>query len=71
MANHEKAQWQALKWILRYIIGYLSTVMVYGGATSDNKTEIKGFVDSNYLGCMDTIKSLSRYVFTMLGITIS
>ena len=32
MSNPKRAQWQALKRILRYIKGSLSRVLVYGGA---------------------------------------
>ena len=72
MASPGKAHWQALKWILRYINGSLSRVLIYDGACGDDsKFKIKGFVDSDYAGCMDSRKSISGFVFTMFGTTIS
>ena len=71
-ANPGKAHWKALKWILRYNNGYLNKVLIYGGALDeDNKSIIEGYVDSDYAGCMDSRKSISGYVFTMFGTTIS
>lgn len=72
MANPWKAYWQALKCILRYINGSLRRVLIYGGACGDDsKVKIEGFVDYDYAGCMDSIKSIFGYVFIMFGITIS
>lgn len=34
-------------------------VLIYGGACGDDKkVEIEGFVDSDYAGCMNSIKSI-------------
>src|SRR4051812_3675682 len=72
MANPGKAHWQALKWILRYINWSLNIVLIYGGALGeDSKAVIEGYVDSDFPGCMDSRKSISGYVFTMFGTTIS
>ncbi|XP_050875510.1 uncharacterized protein LOC127079130 [Lathyrus oleraceus] len=70
-ANPGKAHWQALKWILRCIKGYMSRVLVYGGATSDVEAEVKILVNSNHAGCIDTIKSLYGYVFIMFDTSIN
>lgn len=59
-----------MKWILRYIKGSLSRILVYGGAMSDGESEVEGFVDSDYVGCMDTRQYLSGYVFTMFDTII-
>lgn len=62
---------QTLKWILKYIKGSISRVLIYGGAMNqDEHREIEGFLDSNYAKCMDTMKSLSSYIFTMFGTSI-
>lgn len=71
MANPGKAHWQGLKWILRYIKGFMSKVLVYGWAMSDGEVDDKGFVEFDHVGYMDTRKYLSRYVFVMFGTTIS
>ena len=58
MSNLGKVHWQALKWILRYIKGSLGKGLVYGGAdkNSYSSVAIEGFVDSDYVGCLDTRK---------------
>ncbi|RZB80703.1 Retrovirus-related Pol polyprotein from transposon TNT 1-94 [Glycine soja] len=71
MANPGKAHWQALKWILKYIRGSLGRVLVYGGARNSRRTAvIEGFVDSDYAGCLDSRKSLTRFVFTALALQL-
>lgn len=46
--------------------------MVYGGARDRKGTTTnEGFVDSDYVGCLYTRKSLIGYVFTTYGIAIS
>lgn len=58
LENYEKVHWEALKWILRYINRSLSKILIYGGACGDdNKVEVEGFVNSDYAGCMDSIKN--------------
>ena len=73
MSNPGKVHWQALKWILRYIKGSLGKGLVYGGAyeNSYSPVAIEGFVDSDYVGCLDTRKSITGYIFTTFGTTIS
>lgn len=71
MVNSRKARWKALKSIVKYTKGSLRRVLVYRGGKNDGKVEVKRFVDTEYAGCMDTIKSFSGYVFTMFDTTIS
>lgn len=61
-----KEHWQALKWILRYLNGSRSVGLLYQ-ASGQEREEVKGFVDSDYAGCLDTRKSLSGYIFTACG----
>ena len=62
MSNSGKEHWQALKLILRYIKGSFRKGLVYGGTNrnSYSSAAIEGFVDSDYDGCLDTRKSLTR-----------
>ena len=73
MANLGKAHWQALKWILRYIKGSIGKSLIYGEVEGyqENTFVIEGFVDSDFVGCLDTKKSLTSYVFTAFGTAIS
>jgi len=46
--------------------------LVYDGAKqSARDAPIEGFFDSDYVGCLNTIKSLISYIFTTYGIAIS
>ena len=61
-----------MNWILKYINGFLNRVLIYGRALGeDSKAVIKGCVDSDYAGCMDSRKSIFGYIFTMFATTIS
>ena len=59
--------------MLRYVKGTVEKGLVYGGASSgcDEASVIKGFVDSDYAGCLDTRKSLTGFIFTAYWTTIS
>lgn len=59
-----------MKWLLRYVVGSSNLKLVYIG----NKTssyEVKGYCDSDFVGDLDKRRSLSRYVFTLGGNTVS
>jgi len=73
MSNPRKVHWQSLKWILRYIKGSLGKGLAYGRAdkNSYSSAAIEGLVDFDYVGCLDTRKSLTRYNFNAFGTTIS
>ncbi|XP_062080657.1 secreted RxLR effector protein 161-like [Humulus lupulus] len=58
--------WKALKWIMRYVKGTLDLGLMYS-ANSEYRTEIEGYVDSDYAGSLDTRRSLTGYAFTALG----
>ncbi|XP_073056988.1 secreted RxLR effector protein 161-like [Primulina eburnea] len=63
MANPGEEHWLALKWILRYIKGTMNHGLMYRVGTV-NGNPIKGYVDSDYAGSIDTRKSFSWYLFT-------
>ena len=47
-------------------------MLIYGGAKERKKaTMIKGFVDSDYVGCLDSRKSLTGYIFAAFGTIIN
>jgi len=71
MSNLDRAHRQTLKWILYYLKGSLRMVIIYDKARqSVIDATIKGFVDSNFFGCLNSTKSLTDYVFTTHDITI-
>ncbi|KAL6342466.1 hypothetical protein AAG906_011156 [Vitis piasezkii] len=70
MSCPRKPHWQAIKWLFQYLACSRSLGLVYGG-NSRLGTELQGFVDADYAGNIDTVKSLTRYVFTMFGGVVS
>ncbi|XP_073014568.1 secreted RxLR effector protein 161-like [Primulina eburnea] len=70
MANPGKTHWEALKWVMRYLKGTVRYRLVYGRANEITEA-LNGFVDSDFARCIDTRKSITGYVFTMFGTTIS
>lgn len=58
MANPGEEHWSAVKWILRYIRGTLSTCLIFKGSEV-NGNLVNEYVDSDYAGSMDTRKSLT------------
>lgn len=67
MANPAKEHWQAVKWIFRYLKGTHSSHLEF----SRDTTNLIGYVDADYAGCMDTRRSTSAYVFTFGGCAVS
>ena len=59
--------------VLRYIKGTLDKGIIFGVNIEHVSSEkvIIGYVDSDFAGCLDTRKSLTGYVFTSCGTTIS
>ena len=66
MANLGKENQLAMKWLLRYISGTTGYGFVY--MKHGDRVEIKGFVDSTYVGDRDNRKSTSAYFFIFLVI---
>ena len=56
-----------MKWIMRYLRGTSDTCLCFG--TSDLK--LKGFVDADLAGDIDSRKSTTGFVFTLGGTAIS
>nr|GEY81966.1 protein like COV 3-like [Tanacetum cinerariifolium] len=47
LANLGKNHWEAVKWILKYLLGIVNVGLVYG-TNHGNHMDVTGFVDSNY-----------------------
>ena len=67
LANPGKQHWEAVKWILRYLVGTMDACLEYGKGNE----KLAGFVDSDYAGDLDKRRSLTGYVFTLGGCAIS
>uniref|UniRef100_A0A803PBJ2 Uncharacterized protein n=1 Tax=Cannabis sativa TaxID=3483 RepID=A0A803PBJ2_CANSA len=55
--------WEALKCVLRYVRGTLVVGLIYNSKT-ENREEVTGYVDSNFVGCLNTRRSTTGYAFT-------
>ncbi|KAJ4744606.1 Gag-Pol polyprotein [Rhynchospora pubera] len=68
MSNPGWENWQAVKWILRYLKGTRGLRLCFGG---DSKLAIEGYVDADHAGCSETRKSTTGFVFTIGGGAVS
>jgi hypothetical protein len=61
--NLDKPHWDGVKKALRYLQGTKGLMLTY--KKSDAPLEIVGYSDSDFMGCLDTEKSTSGYIFTL------
>ena len=62
MSNPGREYWEGIKWLLRYLKGTSDMGLVF---KSYKEGEIiKGYVDSNFSGDKDKIRSIISYIFT-------
>ena len=54
--------WKAIKKVLRYIQGTKDHMLTY---RRSNHLNVIGYSDSNFVGCVDTRKSILGYVFLL------
>jgi hypothetical protein len=67
MNNPGKEHWEGVKWILRYLRGFATHTLCFGGL----ETILHGYINSNMAGDKDSRRSTKGYVFTIGGTTIS
>ena len=60
-------RWNVVKWILIYLRGTSNKCLHFGGST----TNLQGYVDSYLAGDTDSRQSITGYVFTTGGETVS
>ena len=70
MSFPSRDDWQAVKWLLRYLNGSSKLGLVYGKAKND-QVKIKSFCDANFAADLDKRRSLTGYVFTFGGNVVS
>ena len=70
MHDPGKEHWQAVKWILRYILNTVDVGLVF---ERDEKIGqgVVGYCDSDYAGDQDTRRSTTGYVFTLAKAPVS
>jgi hypothetical protein len=67
MNNPSKEHWEEVKCILRYLRGTTTRALCFGGLD----TFLQGYVDSDMAGDKDSRRSITGYVFTIGGTTVS
>ncbi|MCO5611398.1 hypothetical protein L7F22_065651 [Adiantum nelumboides] len=67
MSNPSKQDWDTVRCILRYLIGTLELSLCYG----EQDMSLSGYAHSDYAWSIDSRKSTSGYVFTIVGGPIS
>ena len=67
MANPDKEHWNDVQWIFRYLGGTSNACLQFGKSGD----EFVGYVDSDYAGDLDKMRSLTGYVFTIGGCAVS
>lgn len=70
MGNLGKCHWEAVKWILRYLNGSVGLGIMFGGA-KNTSSKILGYVGSDFAGDLDRGRSVTGFVFTSFGGTVS
>ena len=61
-----KEHWNAVKWILRYLLGTIDVGLEFVRDMNNNHLCV-GYVDSDYAGDLDKRRSTTGYVFTLAG----
>ncbi|XP_047942673.1 secreted RxLR effector protein 161-like [Salvia hispanica] len=69
MSNPGHVHWEALKWLLRYLMQTANYGLCY--SKCDDGFLLTSFVDSNYANDRDKMKSTTSYVFTVCRSCIS
>ncbi|KAL5555664.1 hypothetical protein UlMin_037900 [Ulmus minor] len=70
MINPGKSNWEAMKWLFRYIKGTTDIGLIYE-KKKGTKLGLEGFVDYDYTGNKDNMRSTTLYYFCLSGCCIS
>lgn len=70
ISNPGKDHWQAIKSIFRQIKGTVEVGLIFKHAV-ECVDVVSGYVGSDYAGIIDTRRSLTRYIFTVYGTSVS
>jgi hypothetical protein len=66
--NPSMNHWKASKRVLRYLKRMKNHILIY---RRSDKLEVIGYIDSDFAGCVDSLKSISGYIFMLAGGVIS
>ena len=68
LSNPRIDHWKASKRVLRYLQRTKDCMLTY---QMSNKLEIVGYIDSDFTGCQDSMKSTSSYIYLLAGGVVS
>jgi hypothetical protein len=68
LSNPGLNHWKAAKMVLRYLQRTKNHMLTY---RRSNKLEVIEYTDSDFAGCVDSLKSTSGYIFMVAGGAIS
>ena len=68
LSNPEMGHWVAAKWVMHYLKRTKDYMLTYHRL---DQLEITIYSDSNYVGCQDSKRSNSGYIFLLVGRVIS
>ena len=71
MSDPGKQHWEAVKWILRYLRGTAKVGLLFQGLEEGKPKVLQGYVDADYAGDLDQRRSITGYVFMVVGCIIS
>lgn len=66
-----KGNWEALKWVLKYVKRSHMFGLTYGACSIDNSHIVLGYNNFDYAKYLDTRRSILRNVFTCYGVLVS
>jgi hypothetical protein len=66
--NPGKAHWEAAKRVLKYVKGTADLKLTY--KRKEEEPKLRGYVDSDFAGCIDTSRSTSGWIFFLGGTAI-
>jgi len=69
MHDPHKGQWEAVRWIPRYIKGTLDVGLIFE-KDECGKHEYTGYVNSDYVGKLDKRQSTAGYVFNLSQVLV-
>ncbi|WKA01240.1 hypothetical protein VitviT2T_019529 [Vitis vinifera] len=65
LSNPRRMHWDAVKWIFRYLRGTTDYGIMFNKQQSD--PSVRRYVDVDYAGDLDDLRSTTGYVFTLGG----
>ncbi|XP_059064879.1 secreted RxLR effector protein 161-like [Cryptomeria japonica] len=71
MSNAGRAHWDAVKRVFRYLWDTSEYSICFYGIGNEHSFDIRGYVDLDWAGDVDRVRSTSVYVLTLFGAAIS